>query len=270
VFAETEVGLALGVVTAKSSANVNNLIVLENKLLRLQSPLWPTDRSPINSALVNTGRDLFAAQCSSCHEVIPRAPRTTFVPTYSFGQLLVGTDPTQADNGLNDRARAGITDTNIPDALVSPNKILAEVLAQPLITATPLVTLLQGSHKQANAPKRQVQLGTTSEGLPEDPGHTYKSRPLNGIWATGPFLHNGSVRTLWDLLLPSEQRPRSFCVGSVTLDTTFVGMANDCSVPNAYVFDGTQKGNLPSGHDYATRTLRDSDRFALIEYMKTL
>jgi hypothetical protein len=47
-------------------------------------------------------------------------------------------------------------------------------------------------------------------------------------------------------------------------------MANDCSVPNAYVFDGTQKGNLPSGHDYTARTLRDSDRFALIEDMKTL
>ncbi|MFY0540739.1 hypothetical protein [Nannocystis pusilla] len=37
----------------------------------------------------------------------------------------------------------------------------------------------------------------------------YKARPLNGIWASSPYLHNGSVPTLHDLLLPAAQRPRA-------------------------------------------------------------
>ncbi len=51
----------------------------------------------------------------------------------------------------------------------------------------------------------------------------YIARPLNGIWATAPYLHNGSVPTLYDLLLPAEQRPRTFYTGSNEFDPVKVG-----------------------------------------------
>ncbi|NJL16003.1 MAG: hypothetical protein HC938_01190 [Nitrospira sp.] len=41
----------------------------------------------------------------------------------------------------------------------------------------------------------------------------YKARPLNGIWATPPFLHNGSVPHIYALLSPVEERPKTFCLG---------------------------------------------------------
>jgi hypothetical protein len=272
VFAETTVTGTAGVIVSTSSANVTNLNQLENKLLKLKSPLWPSNLAPIDAQLAAQGDQLFQTYCASCHVEVDRAPRTTFVPTFAFGADVVRTDPTQANNNLNDTALAGVTNFN-SKKVVSPSAILASVLAEPLVFATPTVLVLQGNHRQSGAPSSPVT--TLAPG--EAAGHTYKARPLNGIWATGPYLHNGSVRTLYDLLLPSAQRPLTFCAGSVALDTQRVGMANDCRISNAYRFDGTKKGNSVSGHEYGTSAdprglpaLRDYDRWALVEYLKTL
>jgi hypothetical protein len=51
----------------------------------------------------------------------------------------------------------------------------------------------------------------------------YKARPLDGIWATAPYLHNGSVPTLYHLLLPPAERPKSFWLGSRDYDAEKVG-----------------------------------------------
>ena len=59
----------------------------------------------------------------------------------------------------------------------------------------------------------------------------YRARPLDGVWATAPYLHNGSVPTLRDVLIPQNQRPKKFCVGSRQFDPVNVGLAmkdEDC------------------------------------------
>ncbi|MGZ5441839.1 MAG: di-heme-cytochrome C peroxidase [Thermoanaerobaculia bacterium] len=96
----------------------------------------------------------------------------------------------------------------------------------------------------------------------------YKARPLDGIWATAPFLHNGSVPTLWDLLLPAAQRPATFHVGSRELDPLKVGFDSSAGA-NTFLFDTTAKGNSNAGHEWGT-SLTDADRASLIEYLKSL
>ena len=66
--------------------------------------------------------------------------------------------------------------------------------------------------------------------LPEDKGGpsppnlvAYKARPLNGAWATAPFLHNGSVPSLYQLLLPDTEREKSFYLGGNDLDVVNIG-----------------------------------------------
>ncbi len=104
----------------------------------------------------------------------------------------------------------------------------------------------------------------------------YKFRPLTGIWATAPYLHNGSVPTLYDLLLPPSDRPKSFYVGTREFDPVKVGFKTEQSDDNSFlfrVFDDQGKpiqGNLNSGHDYNNAGLSDADRDALVEYMKGL
>jgi hypothetical protein len=110
----------------------------------------------------------------------------------------------------------------------------------------------------------------------ESPILGYKFRPLTGIWATPPYLHNGSVPTLYDLLLPPSERPKSFYVGTREFDSMKVGFNSEKSTENSFlfrVFDENGKpiqGNLNSGHDYDNVSLSAADREALVEYMKGL
>ena len=99
----------------------------------------------------------------------------------------------------------------------------------------------------------------------------YKARPLNGIWATAPYLHNGSVRTMRQLLLPAADRQTTFRVGSREFDPVNMGFED----AGASTLDTALPGNSNEGHDgpiYGNRHLKDnpSDLDALIEYLKTL
>ncbi|HEX8697645.1 MAG TPA: hypothetical protein VF815_02300 [Myxococcaceae bacterium] len=73
--------------------------------------------------------------------------------------------------------------------------------------------------------------------------------------------------TLYDLLLPPAERPSTFAVGRWEYDPRKVGYVSDGQVP--FVFDTRVKGNSNRGHEYGV-TLPDSDRWALVEYLKTL
>lgn len=98
----------------------------------------------------------------------------------------------------------------------------------------------------------------------------YKARPLNGIWASPPYLHNGSVATLYDLLLPPDLRPRTFYTGSVEFDPVNVGYITDAGGANRFLFDSGKPGNANGGHDYGNAQFNEQQRRALVEYMKTL
>ena len=101
---------------------------------------------------------------------------------------------------------------------------------------------------------------------PEGP---YAARPLYGIWAAAPYLHNGSVPTLYDLLLRPEQRPRTFVLGSRKYDPVKLGFVVDtaCDRQDCLV-DTTRPGNENGGHLGGT-DLAEPDRMALLEYLKT-
>ncbi|MEQ6804978.1 hypothetical protein V4W55_16455, partial [Pseudomonas aeruginosa] len=93
---------------------------------------------------------------------------------------------------------------------------------------------------------------------------------LNGIWASPPYLHNGSVATLYDLLLPPDLRPRTFYTGSVEFDPVNVGYITDAGGANRFLFDSGKPGNANGGHDYGNAQFNEQQRRALVEYMKTL
>ncbi|MDT7604263.1 MAG: hypothetical protein QOF61_2260 [Acidobacteriota bacterium] len=106
----------------------------------------------------------------------------------------------------------------------------------------------------------------------------YANAPLDGIWARAPYLHNGSVPTLYDLLTPAERRNGgnpSFYTGHGVYDTANVGFRTDASTTNGMkspVFVITELGNSNKGHTGARfgTELSEEDKRALIEYLKTL
>ena len=100
----------------------------------------------------------------------------------------------------------------------------------------------------------------------------YKARPLTGVWATAPYLHNGSVPSLAELLKPEQDRVPAFYVGNNEFDFKNVGLSTDPS-PGAVLFDTrTTKGNKNTGHtgpEYGTELTTDQKR-ALLEYLKVV
>ncbi|MCP3463505.1 c-type cytochrome [Bradyrhizobium sp. CCGUVB23] len=100
----------------------------------------------------------------------------------------------------------------------------------------------------------------------------YANQPLDGIWARSPYLHNGSVPTLRDLLEPASKRPATWQRGSDIFDPVKVGYRSDgygAAREDVFVYDTSVPGNSNSGHDYGTE-LSGAEKEALVEYMKTL
>lgn len=100
---------------------------------------------------------------------------------------------------------------------------------------------------------------------------SYSNTPTDGIWARAPYLHNGSVPTLWDLLQPPARRPGLFAKGYSVYDPERVGFVSQGpdAERTAFRFDTNVPGNGNGGHLYGT-ALSDEEKWALIEYMKRL
>ena len=102
----------------------------------------------------------------------------------------------------------------------------------------------------------------------------YANSPLDGLWLRAPYLHNGSVPTLRDLLEPSDQRPKSFYRGYDVYDQTKVGFVSDVAHEQDrpyFLFKTDEPGNSNKGHEgkaYGTE-LSPADKDALVEYLKT-
>jgi hypothetical protein len=93
----------------------------------------------------------------------------------------------------------------------------------------------------------------------------YFAATLSGVWARSPYLHNGSVRTMTELLTSPDERAKTFHRGSKTFDETQMGYTDE----GPYLFDTAASGNSNSGHDYGAKLSADEKR-DLIEYLKTL
>jgi hypothetical protein len=99
----------------------------------------------------------------------------------------------------------------------------------------------------------------------------YANQPLDGIWARAPYLHNGSVPTLRDLLDEPAKRPRVFYRGYDVFDQARVGFVSEVPEENGrpfFRYDVSIPGNGNGGHTYGT-ALSDEDKRAVVEYLKT-
>lgn len=100
----------------------------------------------------------------------------------------------------------------------------------------------------------------------------YANMPLDGVWLRAPYLHNGSVPTMADLLEPVDKRPKEFYRGYDVYDPAKLGFFTDVKEENGvpfFLFDTKLPGNSNSGHVYGTG-LTAEEKLALIEYIKKL
>jgi len=275
---------------------------LEEKIAKLRPPSWPREMFGYDQALADKGKAIFNSNCVRCHaqETSKRIPNT-------WATLLqdVGTDPRMATNAGR-MGETGIMAGTTPSALIQPplgaQAPKAKILASAVIGAVlqqaeadlfppdafqrsgvweavrrDFADLANPGEGAASLLARQLAVRGVEQRLGEiyarpatkASGAAYEGRFLSGIWAVGPYLHNGSVPNLWSLLQPATARPTRFMVGSREFDPKNVGFATDRSPFNATFVVDAGNGNGNGGHEYGTG-LSEADKWALIEYMKGL
>jgi hypothetical protein len=284
-----------------SSVEVKTLDDMEAQLARLQPPRWPAVFGPIDAKLADSGQQLFAKDCAGCHTVPTRPQgdltesfKVTLQPVFPVAgtnQHGSGTDFWMACNAVLDAASSGLFTGNKTQVIAgAPIKdpaanlvLLTNAVTGVLANNKWDVASLVIFHSQGLPPPVQINRAAgvdqkkaradacmSFKDDPADPKMVYKGRPLQGVWATPPYLHNGSVPNLWELLLPPAQRSKTFYVGSREFDPRNVGYETTQSADNSFLFDTSLQGNSNAGHDYNNAGLSDADRWALVEYMKGL
>lgn len=277
----------------KSSVNAANLDSLEAILTKLESPAWPTAFPAIDAEKASAGKVIFAKSCAGCHktpDLQKPGEATETMHRFSATSPANLTDIWMACNAFTYDGRSGrlkgtkegyfsgeplpaiapvgtMLATTVKGALVGKKGDILKTAGNTFfgVVRPPEVFSFDTSAMTATdirAARRQACTTTDAALL------AYKARPLDGIWATAPYLHNGSVPTLHDLLLPASQRPKSFGLGTRAYDPAKVGYAS--APDNRFVFDTGIDGNSNAGHDYGASKMTEANRLALVEYMKTL
>ena len=261
-----------------SPVKVENLHTLEMLTEKLRPPSWTEAGLPaLESAEIAQGYKVYNRECRHCHALpADKYPLAPPHPVYSHDCQhchseahvvsidTVATDPLAARNYLEREADTG--------ALSGRRRWL--VLGEPYGTRASIHDLVVTAIVGVILDNRLHSL--TTQDLPalvrERPAADlagYKARPLAGIWATAPYLHNGSVPTLADLLEPAERRPIDFRVGPLNFDTVRVGLSSDSTRSQTTYFDTRLPGNSNAGHPFGTE-LGAQDKRSLLEFLKSL
>lgn len=277
----------------------------------------PIDMMPdIDLAMADQGRFIYARYCESCHELIDHNNFDRKIIGKMLSLETINTDPQMAENSVTYTGSSGnfkhiYQTTDAGPVIVEDEAPVVQILtaASRGVIATRdydkhffrrwadwLYTL--GASFFDNNIKQSVKAGDYNPDTTAQPYASlkaYKARSLNGIWAAAPYLHNGSVPTIYDLLLPHqrsddplvdlqgnaiEYRPAIFTTGAREFDPVKVGFIS--ADYSGFRYDTTVNGNTNTGHEYAAgRTMHPgmteplpaldkTQRMQLLEFIKTL
>jgi hypothetical protein len=289
-----------------SSVRFRELVAMEEWLRRLRPPAWPEAQlGAIDAAKWEEGRRLVRENCAGCHNMPPfrlTDPRQSqdgsqFIRISAVPIGVVGTDATYLGAIGGWRMQTGplaglmgapevpaaqffvesvkqVVERGTADAGLTRRMLLDTGEARACPPASPR---LAGQIPPPSARYEAENVCAITDGrwrttpqrwtMPPRFLESMKAGPLLGIWATGPFLHNGSVPTVYDLLSPPAERPRVFWVGGREIDAERLGFVS-AEAPGLFRFDTALPGNSNQGHAFPRGGLAPAQRMAVIEYLK--
>lgn len=304
----------------------------KNQFNGLLAPEWPSDFPQINKNLAVKGKALYEELCQGCHLPPVESPefwsdkywqKIQYAKGRKFKQTKeeylklhiiplqeIGTDTAQA-NVLMSRT-VDTTGLNLNTEVCTPAASESGQVALRTVSLKDSATSNYGlalgafvsrvnqrwfNQNYTPEPERKGLEGSRPNCL--QVGMGYKARPLNGIWATAPFLHNGSIPTIYDLLSPLDQRPTLVQLGGQQFNTKHLGLAQsedlkamETKLPSIqfdsdyvdglFLLDTRKAGNHNTGHLFEDpltgeviqgrigRLLSEAEKLELIEYLKIL
>ena len=284
-----------------NSANLKGLVIAEDLTKSMGPPKWPW---PVDAALAQRGKAIFerpasAGGCVSCHGIVKSTSIQGVKDTWATPVMDVGTDrqawhvimrkfdtgsmrgaslqtlvqPMGERDLILNMVRAGVV-----GAIADDEKARPQVEAQADATQDPQGRLRRLSIDKIGLAAIKLKIAFMQKigfGPPPPPPlvrNGYESRVLEGIWAAAPYLHNGSVPSLTELLKPAAERVKTFKLGP-EYDPATVGVAAN-QPQTSFTLHTTgcedlESGDSNCGHEYGTH-LPDADKKALLEYLKVL
>ena len=274
---------------------------LEDQVQALQPPHWEDVFGPVESKLAEEGKALYhkgrpdrlvkGGLCAHCH--VPESHllkdcdgkaewAVAMIPVNE-----IGTDEVTAVN-YTTRLKKSAPNSGLP-AQFQP------AIAMAAITSKVIAERLE-AQKVPEADRKHLQRCRANRWLNAKDNkdyEAYKAPTHEGVWATAPYLHNGSIPNLYLVLSPKEERDKqakTFCIGhDLAYDSANVGFTLTDQCPDLFKFDTTLRNNGNKGHEFRNAKdcekregpdaaqngilgceLSDHERKAIVEYLKTL
>ncbi len=304
------------------------------------APSWPKDFPQIDTDLANKGQALYKDHCQGCHLPVTNDPEFWTDKNWKKIKYVNDGEAYESDKAYlelpiipheeigTDLAQGNVLTTRTVDTTgVGLNLDICTWEAEDPsgVGVRPKLTFLpfrdsatanfgmalgafaemtsQNWFKQNNIPKKWQSHYEGNRPNCLQVGKGYRARPLNGIWATAPFLHNGSIPSLYDLLSTEIERPTFVQLGGLDFDPVHVGIVQGKAVQSYnqpqnhesykitddyydghFILDTREPGNHNTGHVFdggkedklnrkpgvIGRKLEEHEKMALIEYLKTL
>ncbi len=229
----------------------------------------------IDHAKAGRGRQHYQRHCMSCHAI---QPEFTEPNMYGYSYWKVNITPVEevgTDRGLHDAEydrRATLPPSMVRDYVreLGRDRLKADndVLATDFRNFVVMNMIGEMFNRAGLSLLDQLRVSQCRDGRVQTK-RGYKARSLEGVVLTAPFLHNGSVPTLDDLMRPPAERPRAFYIGCKDYDVEKMGLKCNGTEPHAFRLDTRLPGNSNAGHEYGTN-LSAQQRSEVIEFLKTL
>ena len=271
--------------------SIEQLLAGPRPLQGLASPKWPAAFPALDPRKVAEGAVLYQERCQQCH-LPPRdellkdlesasydakyeskywwrnAQNNWYIKVSDVELDYVGTDPNQATAFRNRKADTGALGKGTVSAAAGLDVVTTGIADRffRLQNLSPEDRVTWAGGRDPHDPRVRDDL-------------IYKARPLNGVWAIAPYLHNGSVPTLDALLSPDDNaRPAKFWMGNKEFDPVKVGYGGT-AFKGGTLFDTSRPGNSNRGHRFKDGprgngvigpAFTPEQRAAIIEYLKSL
>ena len=253
-----------------SSVDIKALESTDVAFRKLLAPEWPAALfGPYDMIKASRGEKLFASHCASCHGAKPNPNPLDKKFQLSVTNIpidVIGTDPVYAQKFASQTF--DISKISDEKSRVSGSTALSYVTemvknrAYDLLNYTPEERRIADGFGRSNVMQGDL---------------VYRARTLHGVWSSAPYLHNGSVPNIYELLSPVSERSSKFWVGSFEYDPEKLGFVHT-KIDGGFLFDTSIQGNGNQGHEFSNnagpgvigRLLTPQERLEIIEYLKSM
>lgn len=268
----------------KTTVSIRKLDAVRRYAALLTAPSWPSAvLGQLDSALAAEGRAPYQEHCAKCHDRVEpppsncreRAPidKATDKPLAAPASLKrylfcdVGTDAAYTASLMESSPASRRSCASAKDP--APGDLMTDFLG-PVFGA-----VKETAYEREGLDQSKDEKTFEAPRLPawwlSPTTNAYVAKPLKGVWASSPYLHNGSVPTLRALLEPAKKRPTEFFIGPIDYDVKNGGYRwNDKGDAPFYSRVLTSApGSSNVGHEYGT-DLPERTKAAIVEYIKSL